>query len=279
MRRRYFPSLLTMLAMVIGFAVLTPQLAKAEIRVFVANLSSANEVPPVSNVEAGTTGTAVVTLDVTRDASNNITAATARFDIQIAGFQQTTAIILAHIHEGVAGVNGSVRVDSGLTPATPILLTNTGGNISRSNLTVTPTIAAAIIANPAGFYFNVHSQANTGGIVRGQLAASATNAVGAPTLSEWGAILMTLLIVGVCVYFIVGRSQAVFAGGVSTVTASTGQVIDWRLFAKVALATETIVAVALLAFRAGVVDVVGALASGLLFAFILHLLIGATRRR
>lgn len=279
MTRRFFASLLTMLAMAVCFTALTPQVAKAETRVFIANLAGTNEVPPVSGGEAGITGTAVVTLDVTRDASNNITAATARFDIQLAGFPQSTVIILAHIHEGAAGVNGPVRVDSGLSPANPIVLSNVGGNISRSNLAVTPAIAAGIIANPAGFYFNVHSAANTGGVVRGQLAAAAVNATNAPTLSEWGAILMTLLIVGVCVYFIVGRGKAVFASGMATVSTSTPQAIDWRLFAKVALGVETLVAIALLAFRAGAVDIVGALTSGLLASFILHLLIGAVRRR
>ena len=279
MIRRFFASLLTMLAMVVCFTALTPQIAKAETRVFIANLAGTNEVPPVSGGEAGITGTAVVTLDVTRDASNNITAATARFDIQIAGFPQSTVIILAHIHEGAAGVNGPVRVDSGLTPGNPIVLSNVGGNISRSNLAVTPAIAAGIIANPAGFYFNVHSQANPGGVVRGQLAAAAVTATNAPTLSQWGAILMPLLIVSVCVYFIVGRGKAVFAGGMATVSASAPQAIDWRLFAKVALGVETLVAITLLAFRAGAVDIVGALTSGLLASFILHLLIGATRRR
>lgn len=279
MTRRFFASFLPTLAIAICFAALTPQLAKAEVRVFVANLSAANEVPPVTGAEAGVTGTATITLNVTRDASNNITAATARFDVQLAGFPSSTVVILSHIHEGAAGVNGPVRVDSGITPGSPIVLSDVGGNYSRSNLTVTPTIAAGIIANPAGFYFNVHSAANPGGVARGQLSAAAINAASAPTLSQWGAIMMTLLIVGACVYFIVGRGKAVFAGGMASVATSNAPAIDWQLFAKVALAVETLIAIVLLAFRAVAVDVGGALASGLLAAFILHLLIGAARRR
>jgi hypothetical protein len=278
MTRRFFASLLPMLAIAIYFAALTPQSAKAEVRVFVANLSAANEVPPVSNAESGVTGTATITLDVTRDASNNITAATARFDVQLAGFPSSTVVILSHIHEGAAGVNGPVRVDSGITPGSPIVLSDVGGNYSRSNLTVPPAIAAAIIANPAGFYFNVHSAANPNGVARGQLSAAAINAASAPTLSQWGAILMTLLIVGACVYFIVGRGKAAFAGGM-VVSTSNAPAIDWQLFAKVALGVETLIAIVLLVFRAGAVDIGGALASGLLAAFILHLLIGAARRR
>jgi len=51
------------------------------------------------------------------------------------------------------------------------------------------------------------------------------------------------------------------------------------LFAKVGLVVEALVATVLLAVRAGAVDIVGALVSGLLASFILHLLIGAARRR
>jgi filamentous hemagglutinin family protein len=34
---------------------------------------------------------------------------------------------------------------------------------------VTQTEAQQIVANPAGYYFNVHTQLNPGGAVRGQL--------------------------------------------------------------------------------------------------------------
>src|SRR5262245_63922189 len=51
--------------------------------VFSAALSGANEVPPITGTEAGGTGTATITFDVTRDSSGNITAANATFVVNI----------------------------------------------------------------------------------------------------------------------------------------------------------------------------------------------------
>src|SRR5687767_14626873 len=116
--------------------------AQTENLTFHANLLAANEVPPVGVVhptEVGTVGSAVVTLTVTRTAGT-ITAASARFDVQLNGTAGNTSIILAHIHEGASGVNGPVRVDSGLTPTTAIP-SPFGVSFSRSGLTATPAIA------------------------------------------------------------------------------------------------------------------------------------------
>jgi hypothetical protein len=50
-------------------------------------------------------------------------------------------------------------------------VTQVNGVISYSG--TVPSVAAAtlqqIVNNPAGFYFNVHSPANPGGVARGQL--------------------------------------------------------------------------------------------------------------
>jgi hypothetical protein len=42
--------------------------------------------------------------------------------VSLTGFPPagTSAIILSHIHEGGAGVNGPIRVDSGISPAAPV---------------------------------------------------------------------------------------------------------------------------------------------------------------
>ena len=34
---------------------------------------------------------------------------------------------------------------------------------------MTGAVATQIVNNPAGYYFNVHSEANPGGVMRGQL--------------------------------------------------------------------------------------------------------------
>jgi hypothetical protein len=138
--------------------------------VFSALLSPANEVPAVSNVENVGSGAAQITLHTTRGASGAITAATATMYFQLFGFPGDTRVQAAHIHAGGAGVNGPVRVDTGLTPATAISLPDGSTSFTVSNVTVDPAIAEAIIANPGAWYFNAHSPRNPGGVARGQLA-------------------------------------------------------------------------------------------------------------
>ena len=77
-------------------------------------------------------------------------------------------IILAHIHTGAAGIAGPVIVNTGIAQG-QVGLTNGVGSFTVNGISVTAANAQAIINNPAGHYFNVHSQAFTGGVVRGQL--------------------------------------------------------------------------------------------------------------
>jgi hypothetical protein len=143
---------------------------------FTATLLPSNEVPPVTNADSSASGTVTVTLTITTDATGTISAATARFDVSVMGFPATTTmLILAHVHQGVAGATGPVLIDSGLSPMNPITLTGGAATFSRTGLTVSPATAQGIINNPAGFYFNVHTPLNPGGAIRGQLAATANS--------------------------------------------------------------------------------------------------------
>ena len=135
---------------------------------FTAALSPANEVPAIVGAEASGSGTATVTLVTTKDAAGNVTSATATFVVNLSGFPAGTPINIAHIHQAAAGVNGAVVVNSGLTAGQTVLATGSG-SFTASNLTVTPDLANLILTNPAGFYFNVHSTLNPGGVARGQL--------------------------------------------------------------------------------------------------------------
>ena len=139
--------------------------------VFTAALSGANEVPAITGNEANGRGNATVTINVPRDASGNPTGGgTANFSAQITGLPGGTNIILGHIHEAVAGVNGTVRVNTDLSAASPFALDNSGnGNLVFNDKAVAADVAQRIFANPAGFYVNFHSTANPGGVVRGQL--------------------------------------------------------------------------------------------------------------
>jgi hypothetical protein len=147
----------------------TPQLKYT----FLADLKTTNEVPAIADAEASCTGKGTFTLNTTKDATGAITAATAQFDLTISTCPANTEIILFHIHKATAGANGSVVIDSGQKNTEPIVLTTgaTSGTVTKTQTTVKPEDAKAIIDGPSGYYFNVHSKLHGGGVIRGQLAA------------------------------------------------------------------------------------------------------------
>lgn len=141
----------------------SPTPAPTVANVFKAELKSSNEVPAIADAEASCAGTATVTLSPT----------SVKFDVTITGCPASTAINIGHIHEGAAGVNGGVKISTGLAAGD---LTLTGGGVTFSR-TATPAgppawdaaLISAIMANPAGYYVNFHSTVHAGGVIRGQL--------------------------------------------------------------------------------------------------------------
>ena len=285
--KRSIASVLFFLMAALSAAPLVMPAAQAQTQTFVftAILSASNEVAPVvvHPTEINTTGSAFVTIEVTRS-GGVITAATTRFDASLSGMAANSVIILAHVHEGAAGVNGPIRIDSNISPANPVPTVGGAASFTRTGLATTPAVAQAIIDNPAGWYFNVHTALSPQGVARGQLVPQQTGgggALGAPTLSEWGAILMTLLFIALGTFFIIVRSgRAAMAAGAAETTQADQPVkaIDWRLLAKIAAVVEIAIAAALIALKADAVDVFGALTSGLIVAFILHLFVSNWRR-
>jgi hypothetical protein len=147
----------------------TPSGPKTTDTVYTVAMSTANEVPPIANAEAGATGTSTITFHITRDAGGTITAATVDFAVQLANFPPGATARLAHIHTGGSTVVGPVLIDTGLSPSAPVVLTNGTGAFAFSGVSVSAENMAAILANPAGYYFNVHSILNGSGVMRGQL--------------------------------------------------------------------------------------------------------------
>lgn len=134
-----------------------------------ARMLPSNEVPAITGLDAS--ASVLVTLDVTRDNSGNITSGALMFD---ANYQFPGSVTFSgfHIHTGSAGVNGPVVLDS---KTSGIVADATGsGRITRIvSLATTQTVLdglKAVIANPNGHYINLHTTANPGGAVRAQLS-------------------------------------------------------------------------------------------------------------
>jgi hypothetical protein len=134
----------------------TSAIARARLKpVFLqAKLEGRNEVPvpgkpPVGDPNGHATG-------LIRVQGNRITFAFS--------WEGISAPTLGHIHQGVAGVNGDVKVPLFATPM-PEGVTAAAGVLTVSD----PAIADALRANPSGFYLNLHTKEFPGGAVRGQL--------------------------------------------------------------------------------------------------------------
>jgi hypothetical protein len=137
---------------------------------FTVPLSPASEVPPINNADASSAGTATITLTVTKDEGGYTTSATMGFQISVTGLPAGTTVTKAHIHNGPAGANAGISIDVGLASG-EMVITNGSGSITKNGINVPSDRADAILSNPGGHYFNVHTALNPDGAMRGQLSA------------------------------------------------------------------------------------------------------------
>ncbi|HMY72261.1 MAG TPA: CHRD domain-containing protein [Blastocatellia bacterium] len=146
-----------------------------ELRGNTVTMSPAQEVPPVTGLSA--TATAAIVLNAPRFMTASPTSGnTIAFNIAYEGFPANTTFTGLHIHEGVAGANGGVVFDTGISPANPLISPTGKGTI---NIPVTIGLTsgdaarraalARMLGNPAGFYVNLHTTANPSGALRAQL--------------------------------------------------------------------------------------------------------------
>ena len=159
--------------------VMRGQLVDTVVNCYQISMSTANEVPAVAGLEAS--GLAKVSVYSSRDGAGAAKSATVVFDVTH-NFPANTTFTGLHIHTGAAGVNGPVSINTGLGSGANSVTDADGiGNIYRA-VDVSSLGAGALtamqglLANPAGFYINLHTTTNAGGAVRGQLAAAALNA-------------------------------------------------------------------------------------------------------
>jgi hypothetical protein len=151
---------------------------------YFADLSGAQEVPAVATSATGK-GLAVISAD----------GSTIRYLVSYSGLSGPE--IGAHFHTGAVGVAGGV-----ILPFSPVVGPSPmSGTLTAANLTPSgsvATFAQAVAAIRAGTsYFNVHTAANPGGEIRGQIGVTVaapaptpapTEAPAAPTLPPTSAL-------------------------------------------------------------------------------------------
>jgi hypothetical protein len=135
---------------------------------FTATLLPANEVPPITNAENVGSGTATIVFNVTKDSSGNVSTASVQFTASVFGFPPNTVVTIAHIHQGVTGVSGGIKITAVGTAGT-VTLTNGSGTFTATTSNADAATVQAILANPSGYYFNIHTTVNPAGVMRGQL--------------------------------------------------------------------------------------------------------------
>jgi CHRD domain-containing protein len=129
--------------------------------IFTVTMLPSNEVPPVTNAESSARGTAVITIHKDTNVID--------FAVNVSGFPAGAAFNNAHIHSAAAGVPGGVFIPSGLAASDFPAITNGSATFTFSVTSAGADKVSQVLANPAGFYFNLHTVANPGGVMRGQL--------------------------------------------------------------------------------------------------------------
>ena len=143
--------------------------ASAQTVVLTANLSGANE-PPIPGILTGAFGSATITV--------NLTARTVTYAVTV--FNLPSGVTASHIHVGAVGIAGPVVVNfapavtssndfsfSGTVQDTAFVLRPDQGIRSADDM------FQAILGGNS--YVNVHSSANPGGEIRGQLIVSGSS--------------------------------------------------------------------------------------------------------
>ncbi|MCI0392324.1 MAG: CHRD domain-containing protein [Acidobacteria bacterium] len=136
-------------------------------------LTTAQEVNPPAPLPNNASGTGTITVNPVRNpATGEITGGAVIFTVQF-DLPADSTIVGLHIHEQVAGMNGPVVIDTGFSGTNRLVSATGKGTVSQEVLITATSLPAfrRLIANPTGFYFNLHTLANTAGVIRGQLTA------------------------------------------------------------------------------------------------------------
>jgi hypothetical protein len=138
---------------------------------FQAALSPSAETPQPISVSMAS-GASLVRIHIRRSDTGEFMQAAVDFDTTLTVVQEQNLVNM-HIHRGAAGVGGPVVIDSVFGSPVPV---EAGGTariirqfiVAADNANGIETIEA-LLANPEGYYVNVHSSAHPPGVARGQL--------------------------------------------------------------------------------------------------------------
>jgi uncharacterized protein (TIGR03437 family) len=156
------------------------QLRSTDSMTFTVRPSPANEVPPVTGLDAS--AIADVRLHSLRGEEGAMRAGLVVFDLNYR-FPGEVEIRGMHVHDGVSGENGPVRLDSGLSAATPVRSQSGFGNAFLVKTISEPERLAtmnSMVSNPERHYFNLHTTTHVDGALRAPmgLARSAAPTIG-----------------------------------------------------------------------------------------------------
>lgn len=138
---------------------------------FRAVLSPGNEVPPVTGLNAGGSGTVVAHL--VRDASGQVVSGSVDFNVNYS-FPGAVNITGMHIHRGTATESGPVTIGSGVSGSAPVQDPTGQGLIARQ-AQVPPSDTEGLqtlrgmLQDPSRYYLNLHTSDYPAGVIRGQL--------------------------------------------------------------------------------------------------------------
>jgi hypothetical protein len=171
-----------MFAVVVLAVVALPVGVAAVQDTFTASLTGDQEVPPVTTSASGTATVNIIT-------DSEVTEI--NYEVSYSGL--SGPVVAAHIHLGGVGQSGGIMLPLQAGPS-PM-----SGTLKEADLKPTgnvSTFAQAIDAIRAGTtYVNLHTAANPGGEIRGQLKPllnGATEDAPAPASGDWSALALLI---------------------------------------------------------------------------------------
>ena len=135
-------------------------------------MTATEQNPPLAGVDGS--ASAQVTLNLRRSDEGEMVSAFVTFtvNVNVVG-QEDVTLVAMHIHEAPLGANGGIRIRSGLEFGSESVVAMGGSARIWRQVEIVDKDGLATVGrlldNPAGFYLNIHSESNPGGLLRGQV--------------------------------------------------------------------------------------------------------------